>query len=313
MMLFQSVDLEGSTGFKQNNADGQNQKWLTVITDFLKEFPQLYQARRDVLQRAKGRIKAFPKLELWKVLGDELVFKAEISRGWQVKHLTKAFQETLAEYNFRTEQHRQKSRARRATLVGARLRVKGSSWTAGFPVTNAVIRTGDVYDYIGPSMDMGFRLGALATPQRLAISVELAWLLGAFGAGFPYHFAGRTPVKGVAEGVGYPRVWIEVPSSSYYEKENDIVGGKKIRDAGTLADLCGSYIQEHGAPGYLPFLLGESKLTSRPPYYNDDLRIIKRTLFGIHFPEMEVYSRPKKGTEDARAKEISEKLSRLKA
>ncbi|WP_265592686.1 hypothetical protein [Verrucomicrobium sp. BvORR034] len=270
MVLFQSVDLEGSTGYKQRLADGQNQKWRQAITDFLEEFPQCYRSNYASLQRKK-KLPQCPQAVLWKVLGDELVFKAEVTRGAEVSLLTTAFREALGEYNSKIDELQRERRDQRSPDGGAQLRVKGSSWTAGFPVTNAVIHTGTVFDYIGPSMDMGFRLGALATPQRLAISVELAWLLGTFDAKFPFHFAGRTTIKGVSEGVGYPYLWIEIPSSTYYERELDLVGGQRLRPH-VIADLCYHFIKEHGVPGYLPFLISESEKTAKPSDYNTRLK-----------------------------------------
>lgn len=311
MLLFQSVDLVGSTGYKQRHADGQNQRWLEEITDFIREFTQLHRARYDALQRERGvDPEQNPRLELWKVLGDELVFKAEVTRGAEVEILTTAFCDTLGKYNARIEEQHRRRREQRSQEGGASLRVKGSSWTAGFPVTNAVIHTGTVFDYIGPSMDMGFRLGTLATPQRLAISVELAWLLGAFEARLPYRFAGRTTIKGVAEGIGYPHLWIEVASTTYYEREMDLLGGHTLRPH-VVADLCHHFIKEHGAPGYLPFLVGEPEKASRPEYYEKELSMIREKLRNIYFPDADPLAAPATQGANRRTEEMTERLARL--
>lgn len=310
MLLFQSVDLEGSTGYKQRNADGQNQRWLSVITDFLQEFPALYRATYDSLQSHRGH-SCIPEPGLWKVLGDELVYRVEVSRGEDVKLLTSAFRDALAKYNATTnEQHRLHREQPSAQEGGTRLRVKGSSWTAGFPVTNAVIHTGRDYDYIGPSMDMGFRLGALATPQRLAISVELAWLLGTFEAPLRFHFAGRTTIKGVAEGIGYPHLWIDVPSSKYYAREFQFIGAPSI-EPHEVAELCGHFIKEHAAPSYLPFLKDEEQKAPRPANYDDQLKAIRDNLASIYLRDGNHHTDPRPKKRSKKSDEQTDLLARL--
>jgi hypothetical protein len=64
-------------------------------------------------------------------------------------------------------------------------------------------------DYVGPMIDAGFRLGKFASPQKLVVSVELAYLL--LNAKDPYghiSYQSREVLKGVHPKSGYPIYWI---------------------------------------------------------------------------------------------------------
>ena len=71
---------------------------------------------------------------------------------------------------------------------------------------------------MGPSVDTGFRLTSWATPQRLIVAVDLAFLLAstyALNAGpaltpLPLTYGGRDKLRGVIDGAPYPAIWIPV-------------------------------------------------------------------------------------------------------
>jgi len=116
------------------------------------------------------------------------------------------------------------------------LRLKGACWLAGFPYTNcpieprkqqAALADGDqalLLDFIGPSMDAGFRIAQLAEPKRLVLSADLAWML--FEAihdtkipsdSFEIHYLGRKHLKGVGPVDGYPVFAIGIPEAHTLE------------------------------------------------------------------------------------------------
>ena len=268
MLLFMSVDMENSTRLKQSPSSGQNH-WLTVIENFIEEFPKLFNAHRGRLQR-EHTLAELPEPKLWKVLGDELVFLSEVSTGEHLTCLMEAFRGTLEESNAKTRDHAKSP----PSAESLRLPVKGTAWVAGFPVTNAAILTDRGSDYVGPAMDLGFRLSKLATPQRLALSVDLAWLLTCFDSRLRFHFEGRLDLRGVSEGVGYPFIWAEVSPSLYQDKEDALLG--RASSPASLHELCTHFILEHGVPGYLPFLKHEP-LATRPPlgYEKDYAQVVE--------------------------------------
>ena len=84
------------------------------------------------------------------------------------------------------------------------LRVKGTAWVAGFPVRNIELYIPKnmhknkaepecVRDFLGPSIDLGFRLSKKASEARLILSPSLAYLIASAAIereGFPV-FQGR--------------------------------------------------------------------------------------------------------------------------
>lgn len=79
--------------------------------------------------------------------------------------------------------------------------------------------TGLVKDYIGPSMDLGFRIAAKATPRKFAVTADLALIMAhaspptshftdklsrPFFCPAPLHYDGGVDLKGVLGGNPYP-------------------------------------------------------------------------------------------------------------
>ena len=98
-----------------------------------------------------------------------------------------------------------------------------------------------IRDYIGPSIDTGFRLGGMASPRKLVISVDLAYLLSveqerhnrepaAYSVGplsfqkFDFKYEGRLPLKGVLGGAPYPVIWIDLnPGNEVNQAEDEVL------------------------------------------------------------------------------------------
>jgi hypothetical protein len=265
--LFFSVDLENSTRLKQS-AERLSETWLSAVLLFIRGFPQLFEAQLQERERKKGGTKlAAPPV--WKVLGDELIFVATVSKRFEILALVEAFREALRIWN---------EDVRRGPVRGP-LYVKGAAWLAGFPVVNAVFEAADGReDYAGPSIDAGFRIGKYATPRRFALSVDLAWLL--LQCEFPgnVHFDGPTAMKGVAEEMGYPILWIEVGKSNYIRREAHLSGRSAQESRDEMLALCADFIQEFGVPNYPPFLSEETDLTPKPSGYVKQLSVVKEFL-----------------------------------
>jgi hypothetical protein len=259
--------MENSTRLKQALADRFSQQWMVTVVRFFEEFPILLKAQYERIERETSSRAPFPGL--WKILGDELLFVVELGRHSEVCVHVQAFRDALAAWNKET-------RASRSTT---RLLVKGAAWTAGFPVANALLQTGATgEDYVGPSMDAGFRITKLATPRRLALSVELAWLLLACNTSLRAHFEGRVLMKGVAEESGYPELWVEVESSSFQRLEDEMLGRSFQESPQRMKSLCQAFIEEFGVPRYLPFLPGDPRLGIEPEGFANELLAVKQFL-----------------------------------
>lgn len=227
LRLFLSVDLVGSTSYKQSR-----QVWSPEILSFYRNFDHALHTRWRAF--SEGQKSPPPAPEFWKSNGDELLYFCELqdlSHAHAVLHLWLG---ALNDY--------------RALAGGGAnpMDVKSTAWVGLFPAPNAEIffRRGApppveaaddpvlaqaalrdewyaapnnpaiTRDFVGPSMDTGFRLTSWATPRRMIVSVDLAFLLtGAYSRGvgpLRLHFSGKDKLKGVIDDQPYPTIWIPV-------------------------------------------------------------------------------------------------------
>ncbi|MCF6311773.1 MAG: hypothetical protein L3J39_04910 [Verrucomicrobiales bacterium] len=259
LRLFMSVDVVGSTAFKQERNRSDPQGWLEFFSSFYTEFPELLNTALLFILRQKKIKAAPPEALLWKALGDELIFVVEISHRSEAEVHLLAFREAV-----------------RKTVTSfihkegfLSVNFKATAWLAGFPVGNAAVplddqKGGIPYDFIGPLIDIGFRLANLATPRRFVVSVELAYLiLNCKDSVIDFYFEGKTQLKGVIQNRSYPFIWMDNykgaegadrhPEHELTEKEDGLTG-KAPSNSPTLKDFCLAYIKEIGAPLMIPFI-----------------------------------------------------------
>lgn len=278
LRLFLSVDLENSTQLKQRR-DSNRETWLTAVLLFAKSFPQLFEARLQQHALSAGR--PFPCTPpLWKMLGDELLFVQPLQRGQDAHIYVEGFLAALAQWNNDVAS----GLPDRGTLF-----VKGTAWLAGFPIANAVIDAGDGRaDYVGPSIDAGFRIARLATRRHLPVSVDLAWLLLKTNSHLRLHFDGPASLKGMAEESGYPALWLEVSTSQYVQIERELLGYNFQADPAKMRQLCEHFITEFGVPRHTPFLEGDSALSSKPHGFDIELEkhveFLRRQIYIVDEP-----------------------------
>lgn len=244
LRLFLSADLAGSTAYKSGEgasvekmptADGRSSDveatlrpiWVHRTREFYREFPNTLircyeRAIRDCSTNSTMQPHA-PKV--WKLIGDEIVFCCRIVSHEHLCKCSVAFTEALLEYGRMLE----------SNCKG--LDIKGAAWTAAFPARNVTISLrpnsagpdqeteqeevhADTqprdFDFIGPGIDSGFRIAKFATTSRLAVGIELAYLLAAghgrhHAAVFSYH--DRAILKGVIRDRPYPVVSIDTERS----------------------------------------------------------------------------------------------------
>ncbi|MFA6287071.1 MAG: hypothetical protein WC661_06750 [Opitutaceae bacterium] len=276
LRLFASVDLEGSTAFKQNLSNRGGRAWLGVLLKFVEQFDQKFWAHVGMAARAAGRTMP-PRPKLWKILGDELVFIAEIIHSTDAATYVDALASALKEWNAEVLAGLKASPPR----ADRQLRVKGAAWLADFPVTNAVLPVDGTHrDFVGPAMDAGFRLAKLASPRRLALSVDLVWLLLMQDKQREIQFAGRTrELKGLASDSGYPQLWIEIPASAYHTHEQAVLGPRRPPIPGEqLRILCQCFVADFGVPPHPPHLPAEASAYPASPDHKLNLQAAQEEL-----------------------------------
>lgn len=258
LKLFLSADLMGSTALKSEAGGTEaNPLWLGTFLSFYEEFPIIFKGEQQKLD--------CPTIEFWKGIGDELLWVTTLRRGGDALSTLRAFKAALETYNKRLDQYDKK------------VRLKGSAWLAGFPVTHKVVRLPESkgFDYIGPYIDTGFRLSKYSSRMRMVISVDLAWLilncraLPAELKDLPLRFDDSESMKGVLGGRPYPIIWIECHSpleSKEYNLRRGSAPDKDWRDR--LEEFCRDFIQDTDDKIIFPYILNDDVFgEAHPSYY----------------------------------------------
>lgn len=302
LRLFFSADIVGSTAFKQTPAavskrgddHGKFPQWFNTVLAFYHQaeqsFTQNWVNFKRICTTDEALLRWFgPDPELWKTVGDEVLFTKQIEDPAQAIVCCHAWMRTLEDL--------------RSQLKERGLDVKSTAWLADFPLRNqeVVLRgklgndvlassddeypfnnqlslesyyTGNagnvIRDFIGPSIDTGFRLGALASVRKMVISLELAHVLsieqaksdknprvnssGALSLRkFEFRYDGRVQLKGVLGGNPYPVLWIDLdPENEVHQAEDEVLGASKPT-AAQIRSLTRSFLQANDKYLFSPY------------------------------------------------------------
>lgn len=147
-----SIDIENSTKNKYMNL-----YWDNPVLNFYEKIPLHFQTILREMESTEN-------LTIWKYVGDEILFYKKITNISQMPITIKAFKETLEFFSKK--------------LTGIKL--KGTAWTAqlnlidkSFYSNKTIDNENDTLDFIGPSVDCGFRLSKFASTDFMAISIEI--------------------------------------------------------------------------------------------------------------------------------------------
>lgn len=223
--------------------------------------------------------------ELWKANGDELIYTKEIESRRQLVAVIRAW--TAAIKSYRVELNKP-----------GRLNVKSFAWVAGFPIHNSEIvfsndstegeafeadsrlrnfylierwyekptaREGMVRDFLGPSIDAGFRLSSLAAAERMPISFDLAWLLAT--AQYPdsaeqnfeslhMRYGGRKVLRGVLGEQPVPHFWLDLMHDDpLIISENKLARSEASPvSSSDVKAFCGTFYDGHKDQMFRPFI-----------------------------------------------------------
>ena len=245
MRLFASADLVGSTAYKASQWDKRIPDWATTFRDFFDKFPGFVEKKYDSLPNFDhGFARPDRRLTPWKFLGDEALFVVDLTQHEEVASHVLAFKNALKE--FPSEWMKDDK--------PIPLRLKGTLWIAGFPVTNREITIrispdNSIVDFIGPSIDAGFRIAKFSSERSLALSADLAHMLQDAverlewnKSLFTLKLSGREPLKGVLGSIGYPVVLLHVDDGNASAEEK-LLGIKHDSEWATLKDFLQGFIQ----------------------------------------------------------------------
>ena len=206
--MFFSVDLSGSTSVKDSlHVHHHVPVWLPAFEAFFRDFPELFLKEID---KAFSGAESTAEVFVWKLIGDEIVFKAQPVSSNQAALLVCAFDRAVVKYD-------------RTLFEEWPLRVKGTVWAARFEERNIELKIPERMhwkdddqtihsDYLGPDVDTGFRISHHAPAGGVIISLNLAEAIASISGefGLKFHYVGREVLKGVFSGRPYPLILISL-------------------------------------------------------------------------------------------------------
>lgn len=218
--------------------------------------------------------------QLWKINGSQLLFREIIVPGEEglkwLSNVVEAFASTVTRID--------------EEILPDGCGLRGCVWTAGFPIRNKQIRVATssipilrsedfsldealpdidsglfyhddegLIDYLGPDMDLGFRLAAVAPPGRVVGSLDAAYFLAKRPQPpYLYHVGWRS-LRGIAGGAPYPIFWVSQQR------------GKATRhpwEVGTASDELARYLSSSALQPADLFELAEQYWKQLRDYFN---------------------------------------------
>jgi class 3 adenylate cyclase len=256
LRIFLSADLSGSTQYKARSACDGLPAWVMAFYDFHTRFADELDAAYDDLPSvlAAHHGPESERLLPWKHIGDEIVFSAKLSCCRQaLGHVVAAVKAV--------ERFERLWREPGHWPDGQPMTIKLTAWLAGFPVTNYSIELASQavrsVDYLGPSVDLGFRLRGLATPTRFPVTADLGYLLLTHPsyerAGvLELRYLGGQVLRGVLDERPYPLVWLPMRQS---DADDPLPGFTPHYDQDNLCRSLSVFLKERH--GRLPFIAGD--------------------------------------------------------
>lgn len=216
-VMFMSADIVGATAFKDSTQGREETPaWPAAFETFFRELPLVLMGQ---VAMAFSEADSVPELGVWKVIGDEMVFRALPRTAEEALLLTEAFYRAVVEYDSRVSE-------------SGPLRLRGCCWAARIPERTIEIEIpemagsghahgGTYLDYLGPDVDTGFRLIERVGGGHVIVSLNLAEALAPIADhdGLRIHCVGEEVLKGVYRGRPYPMLLI-----SFADRMPDLSG-----------------------------------------------------------------------------------------
>lgn len=304
LRLFLSADVVGSTALKQPSIGQQRHEqrteWFSKIQGFYFEAQKAFSSKfKDHKLDANDAAMYGDTPVLWKTVGDEVLFTKVISDHRQVPLTLHCWMHAVEKMRGFLKKD------------NSRLDVKCTCWIAGFPFRNSEVAVpnakneqdqfnGDWFaasgtlinqhyenieqsnvslDFIGPSIDIGFRLSQFCSSRKFVISIEVAYILAIANPRdnidsrvFSIYSDGSVPLKGVLGGLNYPVFWLDSSKKNSLAKSEDKLLNIKTLNRDELKEYCDSFFQEHNGHTFAPFISNdnEPELTTMPEWYEDE-------------------------------------------
>ena len=203
-LLFMSVDVVNSTAFKEGaDQDGSGHIWLNLFEQFFREFPLVLMGKVALCLDEGASV---PEISLWRIAGDEMVFVAKPESNQEALFLFQTLHQAFMHYHEKLKNEHG-------------LGLKACCWSADFPQRNISVRIPEIasrgddieesyVEYLGPDVDLGFRIAKHVHGGEAIICMKLAESLATASdlRGISFRFAGSAVLKGVNLGIPYPLI-----------------------------------------------------------------------------------------------------------
>lgn len=209
LVMFLSADVVGSTEFKASAlSDTGPDSWLGAFETLFRELPLIFIGQLGFQFLEEDDL---PESGVWKVMGDEVVFAVLPQSLTQAQLIAAAFVSAVASYDQRISDRWP-------------LRIRGCCWGAEIGARNRAIEIPEMLggsedrpylDFLGPDIDIGFRLSAHSRPGEVILSPNLAESFAnqADQRDLRFHYVGEAPLKGVCAGQPFPFVLVSLESA----------------------------------------------------------------------------------------------------
>ncbi len=253
LRLFISVDIVGSTAYKQKRETTSDDihPWYPVLHTFLTSFPLTLEEHLNDFLKVQN-LSSIAPLSAWKYLGDEIIFTVALNHSRHLSYYIRCARASIKTY---VEKY----------LKQEGLSLRGAAWLAGFPTANISFLLHDKgIEYLGRSMDIGFRLSTLANREKFALCVKTTWMLAYTSMPEDMYYGGKVPLKGVLDNRPYPFFWLDMGHSP----SELVLSGLKTCSKSDVSSFTTHYIQSNGMG--LPFIDGDTTLLeNKPSDYQD--------------------------------------------
>jgi len=256
LLCYVSIDIAGSTSYK-TKCMNSNKEFVKTFDDFFTIIPdKLVKAIKDFQRNLNKDSDRFYtqfndtyklndyEFKIDKLIGDEVILKSRITSFYSIPIILLALRNAIKEY-------------RKALYkINRAIDLKATVWIAQCPLINNKIavelhdykekKSIVIFDCIGPSMDIGYRLSKYSTKDYITISVEVAYILGYHSAACHELFnrsgekhikiKHRRPeiLKGVFDGIPYPIIQIE--NLTEIEEKRQVMTKERSTDANNLQE-----------------------------------------------------------------------------
>lgn len=321
LRLFMSVDITGSTQFKQllsqsphkgsishkddSEESSPSEPWLSPILEFYEQisatFDDQWKAVAKHAQEDQHEWIVGERPKVWKAVGDELIFTKILTDHRQAYLSVLAWLLTIQAYRKRIKEH------------SSGLDLKCAAWIAGFPINNAEVildhqsanglagcDDGDyifgnlarlyaanagpqpqsgpsadhsitgISDFIGPSIDTGFRVASVASPRKFVLTADLAFVLSHTATNLPsswalqklvFYYDGRKDLKGVTNGTPYPIFWVNAVLPDALMEIEDKIEKRAPTEPIEVKTFCERYLEKNKDTHVMkPFIYGDPDL-----------------------------------------------------